>query len=86
MSHLKNEYNILFSRHTEKKQPLRCQRNSLSDALRDCSEEEREELVYIGVFATKTRWLNIKRLLLKKKETSEVNEFSSSLCVEDVRV
>ena len=68
MSHLKNEYNILFSRHTEKKQPLRCQRNSLSDALRDCSEEEREELVYIGVFATKTRWLNIKRLLLIKEK------------------
>lgn len=51
-----------------KKQPLRCPRNSLSDALRDCSEEEREELVYIGVFATKTRWLNIKRFLLIKEK------------------
>ena len=28
---------------------------SLSDALRDCSEEVRKELGYIGVFATKTR-------------------------------
>ena len=28
---------------------------SLSDALRDCSKETREEPGYIGAFATKTR-------------------------------
>ena len=43
-------------------------------AVKDCSEEVRRELGYIGIFVTKTQ--NIKRLLLiKENQTSQVNEF-----------
>ena len=43
-------------------------------ALRNCSEEVREERGYRGVFATKTGLLDFKRLLsVKENQVSRVN-------------
>ena len=51
-------------------------------ARRDCSKEGREEPGYLGVFATKTRQSDIKRLLfIKENQIAQVKEFSTFLCM-----
>ena len=51
-------------------------------ALRDCSNEVKEEPGYIGIFTTRTRCRNIKRLLLiKENQVSQVKEVSAFLCM-----
>jgi len=51
-------------------------------ALRDSSQEVREELGYIGVLQQKPGSQNMKRLLLmKENQTCEVKEFRAFLCV-----
>ena len=55
-------------------------------ALRDCSKEVREEPGYMGFWEKKTKDKNqvvgTKMLpLIKKKQTSQVNEFSTFLCM-----
>ena len=51
-------------------------------ALRDCSEEVREESGYIGVLQQRPGSRNIKRLLLiKENQISQVNEFTAFLCL-----
>ena len=51
-------------------------------ALRDCSKGVREELGYIGDLQQKPGRWNIKRLLLiKENKTSQVNAFSTFLCM-----
>lgn len=60
---------------------------SLKIALRDCSEEVREELGYIGVLQDRPYSWNIKRVLLtKENQVSQVNEFSVFYVWEDARV
>ena len=85
LHNLKVENYVLFSGHIE---DLSLETAS-HIALRDFSKEVREEPGYIGIFATnkqKTKktpgsW-NIKRLLLvKEKAESQVNEFSTFLCM-----
>ena len=49
-------------------------------ALRESSEEAREELGSMGAFATKTRWLEHgKILLLTENQASQVGGFSPFL-------
>ena len=59
------------------------QETASQSALRNYSQEVREELGYIGIFAGKqkrTRNLVVRRLLLiTKKQTSQVNDFSAFL-------
>ena len=63
MHNLKVENSVLFSRHTGDLS----QDTASQIALRDCSEEVREEPGYSGHFARKTGSRNIKRSLLIKE-------------------
>ena len=63
MHNLKVENSVLFSRHTEDLS----QETASQIALRDCSEDVREEPGYLGHFARKTGSQNIKRSLLIKE-------------------
>ena len=53
---------------------------------RDCSTEVREETGYIGIFAEGKKRLNIKRLLITKKQIFQVNDLVLFYVWEDVRV
>ena len=56
--------------------------NRLSENLRNCSEEVREEPGYIGSFCWGKRNLSIgiQNIRLINKQTSQVNDFSAFLC------
>ena len=56
--------------------------HSISDNSERLLRRDKGEPGYIGVFATKTKYRNIKGLLLiKENQTSQVKEFSAFLCM-----
>ena len=76
---LKVESYVSFCRLSEDFKPGR---QPLRIALRDCLEEAREEPRYIGTLRQKTRWPDIKSLLLIKENcTFQVKELSACLRV-----
>ena len=74
MHNLKVENYVVFGGHTEDLSLG----DRLSDALRNCSEEVREEPGYIGVFAVKTKWSEHQKITVND-QTPQVNEFSTFL-------
>ena len=81
MHNLKVENYVLLDGLSENFKP---RRQSFKIALRDCSEEVREELGYIGVLQDRPYSRNIKRVLLtKENQVSQVNEFNVFCVWED---